>query len=68
MKTILIATHNPGKLKEFATLLGPLGIEVVSAGQLGLAEPEETGTSFAANAKLKALHAAASLRPDGAGR
>jgi XTP/dITP diphosphohydrolase len=58
VKTILIATHNPGKLKEFATLLGPLGIEVVSAGQLGLAEPEETGTSFAANAKLKALHAA----------
>ncbi len=57
MKRILIATHNPGKLKEFATLLGPLGIEAVSAGQFGLAEPEETGASFAENARLKALHA-----------
>jgi XTP/dITP diphosphohydrolase len=57
MKRILVATHNLGKLKEFATLLGPLGIEAVSAGQLGLAEPEETGASFAANARLKALHA-----------
>lgn len=57
MTRILIATHNPGKLKEFATLLAPLGIEAVSAGQLGLAEPEETGASFAANARIKALHA-----------
>jgi XTP/dITP diphosphohydrolase len=57
MKRILVATHNPGKLKEFSTLLAPLGIEAVSAGQLGLAEPEETGTSFAANAQAKALHA-----------
>ena len=57
MKRILVATHNPGKLKEFSALLGPLGIEAVSAGQLGLAEPEETGISFAANAQAKALHA-----------
>jgi XTP/dITP diphosphohydrolase len=57
VKRILIATHNPGKLKEFAVLLAPLGIEAVSAGQLGLAEPEETGASFAANAQVKALHA-----------
>jgi XTP/dITP diphosphohydrolase len=57
MKRILVATHNPGKLKEFSTLLAPLGIAAVSAGQLGLAEPEETGSSFAANAQAKALHA-----------
>jgi XTP/dITP diphosphohydrolase len=57
VRRVLIATHNSGKLKEFATLLAPLGIEAVSAGQLGLAEPEETGASFAANAQIKALHA-----------
>ena len=67
MKRILIATHNPGKLKEFATLLGPLGIEAVSAGQFGLAEPEETGASFAQNARLKRSRDAR-LRPAGSGR
>jgi XTP/dITP diphosphohydrolase len=54
----VVATHNPGKLAEFASLLRPLGVSAVSAGALGLAEPDETGASFAANAQLKALAAA----------
>jgi XTP/dITP diphosphohydrolase len=57
-RRLLVATHNPGKLSEFAYLLGPHGIEVVGAAALGLAEPEETGDSFAANARLKARAAA----------
>src|SRR5271168_2095556 len=56
---LVIATHNPGKLVEMRELLSPYGIEVKSATELGLAEPEETGDSFAANAKLKAVAAAA---------
>ena len=56
--TLIVASHNPGKVREIAALLGPHGIAPVSAGDLGLAEPEETGTSFAANAQLKALAAA----------
>ena len=56
---LLVATHNPGKLREFEYLLEPHGIEVVGAAALGLAEPEETGDSFAANAALKARAAAA---------
>jgi len=55
---IVIATHNPGKLKELRELLAPYGIEAVSAGELGLAEPEETGASFRANARIKAQAAA----------
>jgi len=55
---IVAATHNKGKLAELDDLLAPRGLEVVSASALGLAEPEETGDSFAANAALKA-HAAA---------
>ena len=55
---LLVATHNPGKLREFEFLLAPHGIAVVGAAALGLAEPEETGTSFAANALLKAQAAA----------
>ena len=55
---VVIATHNPGKLREIDDLVAPYGIEVVSAGALGLPEPEETGTTFEANAALKA-HAAA---------
>jgi XTP/dITP diphosphohydrolase len=55
---LIIASHNAGKVAEIAALLGPYGIEPVSAGVLGLPEPEETGTSFAANAELKALAAA----------
>jgi len=55
---LVIATHNPGKLVEIGDLLTPFGIEVVSAGSLGLPEPEETGDTFIANAALKALAAA----------
>ena len=54
----MIATHNPGKLAEMRELLSPHGIEAISATELGLGEPEETGDTFAANAKLKALAAA----------
>ena len=59
---LVIATHNPGKLREMRELLAPYGIEAVSAGELGLAEPEETGTSFRANARIKAQAAAAASR------
>jgi XTP/dITP diphosphohydrolase len=55
---LVIASHNPGKVEEIAALLAPFGVEAVSAAALGLAEPEETGDSFEANAALKA-HAAA---------
>ena len=55
---VVIATHNSGKLVEMRDLLAPYGLVVVSAGELGLAEPEETGTTFLANARLKALAAA----------
>ncbi len=55
---LVIATHNAGKLKEISALLAPYGIDCVSAGELGLPEPEETGTTFVENALLKA-HAAA---------
>jgi XTP/dITP diphosphohydrolase len=51
---IVIATHNKGKLEEFAALLKPYGVEAVSAGDLGLPEPAETETSFAGNARIKA--------------
>ena len=57
-KRIVVATHNPGKLREMAELLAPYGIETVSAGELGLAPPAETGHMFAENAAIKA-HAAA---------
>jgi XTP/dITP diphosphohydrolase len=59
---LVIATHNPGKVEEIAALLAPFGVETISAGALGLPEPEETGDSFEANAALKA-HAAASGLP-----
>ena len=55
---LVIATHNRGKLAEMADLVRPFGIEAVSAGALGLAEPEETGATFEANAELKARAAA----------
>jgi XTP/dITP diphosphohydrolase len=55
---LVIATHNPGKLKEMRELLMPYGIEAVSAGELGLAEPAESGTSFEENARIKASAAA----------
>ena len=54
----MIATHNPGKLTEMRDLLAPHGIDVVSAGELGLPEPDETGTTFEANARIKAEAAA----------
>lgn len=55
---LVIASHNPGKVREIRALLGPFGIEPVSAAELDLPEPEETGTTFVANAELKALQAA----------
>ncbi len=55
---LVIATHNPGKLAEMQELLAPHGVEAISAGELGLGEPDETGASFRDNAKLKAVAAA----------
>lgn len=55
---VVIATHNPGKLKEMRELLAPYGIATESAGDLGLSEPNETGKTFAENARIKALAAA----------
>jgi XTP/dITP diphosphohydrolase len=55
---LVIATHNPGKLREIAALIEPLGIATVGAEELGLPEPEEIGNSFADNADLKAREAA----------
>ncbi|GLR89375.1 RdgB/HAM1 family non-canonical purine NTP pyrophosphatase [Bradyrhizobium iriomotense] len=55
---LIIATHNPGKLAEMRELLAPHGVEAVSAGELGLPEPEETGSDFRSNAAIKAIAAA----------
>jgi XTP/dITP diphosphohydrolase len=55
---VVIATHNAGKLVEMRELLGLYGVEAVSAGELNLPEPEETGTTFVANARIKAEAAA----------
>jgi len=55
---LVLATHNAGKLKEFQELFAPFGLELTSAGELGLPEPEENGTTFEENARTKA-HAAA---------
>lgn len=55
---VVIATHNPGKLEEMRGLLAPYGIDAVSAGELGLPEPEETGLTFGENARIKAIAAA----------
>jgi XTP/dITP diphosphohydrolase len=55
---LVIATHNQGKVRELGELFAPLGIECISAGSLGVPEPDETGASFAENAKLKAEAAA----------
>jgi XTP/dITP diphosphohydrolase len=54
---VVIATHNPGKLREMRELLAPYGIELVSAGELGLPEPVEDGMMFSENAAIKALAA-----------
>lgn len=56
---LVIATHNAGKLREISALLAPFGLECLSAGELGLPEPAETGTTFAENALIKARAAAA---------
>lgn len=55
---VVIATHNPGKLREMRELLAPYGVEATSAGELKLPEPKETGTTFAENARIKAGAAA----------
>ena len=61
---LVLASHNPGKLAELADLLRPHGVAVVSAGELGLAEPVEDAPDFAGNARIKALAAAqASVLP-----
>jgi XTP/dITP diphosphohydrolase len=61
---LVIATHNPGKLAEMRDLLAIYGVDAISAGELGLPEPEETGTTFRANARIKAEAAArASQQP-----
>jgi XTP/dITP diphosphohydrolase len=54
---LVLASHNPGKVREIQDLLAPFGTDVVSAGALGLPEPEETEDSFIGNARLKALAA-----------
>lgn len=55
---LLVATHNQGKLEEIGKLLEPFGISVVSAGEMGLAEPAETEDNFVGNARIKAHFAA----------
>ncbi len=55
---LVVASHNPGKIREINALLAPYGIDAVPASELGLPEPEETGKTFVANAELKALAAA----------
>jgi XTP/dITP diphosphohydrolase len=59
---LVIATHNPGKLAEMRELLSPYGVTAIFASELGLGEPEETGDTFAANAKLKAMAAATAAK------
>ncbi|WP_112310326.1 non-canonical purine NTP pyrophosphatase [Pseudogemmobacter bohemicus] len=55
---LVIASHNKGKLEEFSTLLAPLGVTCISAGEFGLGEPAETETSFVGNGRIKAHFAA----------
>ena len=55
---LVVASHNPGKIVEINDLVRPFGVEAVSAGTLGIPEPEETEPTFAGNARLKALHCA----------
>src|SRR3977135_595806 len=55
---LVVAPHNPGKLAEMRELLSPHGVEAISAGELRLGEPEETGDTFRANAAIKAIAAA----------
>ncbi|MEQ1510035.1 MAG: non-canonical purine NTP pyrophosphatase [Sphingopyxis sp.] len=60
---LVIASHNAGKLREIAALLAPYGMEAISAADLGLPEPAETGTTFAQNALIKARSAAGAGYP-----
>jgi XTP/dITP diphosphohydrolase len=60
---LVLATHNAGKLREFAEMMAPLGIATVSAASLGLPEPPETETTFVGNARLKAHAATAAGSP-----
>src|SRR5204863_9577264 len=55
---LVVASHNPGKVREILDLVAPHGLSVVSAAELQLSEPEETGATFAENAKIKAEAAA----------
>lgn len=55
-KTLLVASHNPGKIKEIQDLFQPLGIKIISAATFNIPEPEETGNTFEENAILKAKH------------
>lgn len=55
---LVVASHNPGKVREIAALIAPYAIDAVSGGELGLAEPVEDGATFAANARIKAIAAA----------
>ena len=55
---LVVASHNPGKVREIKALLAPFGVDPISAAALDLPEPDETGTSFVANAELKARAAA----------
>src|SRR3977135_2977003 len=56
--SLVIATHNPGKLAEMRELLAPHGVEALSAGEIGLDDPDETGEAFRDNARIKAVAAA----------
>ena len=58
MKRVILASSNPGKVREFCALLAPLGIELVTQGELGIADAEEPHPSFVGNALVKARHAA----------
>ena len=64
-KPLIVATSNPGKLREFRALLADLPFDLHSLGELGVAAPEETGTSFLENALLKARYAAAAAQAAG---
>ncbi len=57
---LVVATHNPGKVREIGELLAPYGMQAVSAGDLDISEPDETGDTFAQNACQKAVHSAKS--------
>jgi XTP/dITP diphosphohydrolase len=57
-KTIVVASHNQGKIREIAELIGPLGFSAKSAAELQFEEPDETGTTFEENAAIKALASA----------